>query len=98
MIRFLAGRSGQLIHVLGQFEILLRQSTPAMGHYAQADIVPAVNQNVRVMIHGFGFHSYAIDEVHRGLEVLEPEIANNLVTIAMPSGDLRQERIDLLFT
>src|SRR5687767_7401688 len=36
----------QFVNPAGEFEILFGQSTLAVSHHAQADLVPAVNQNV----------------------------------------------------
>lgn len=61
----------QLIDLSGQREILFRQTTMAMGHQAEPDIVPTVNQYVGVMIHRLGGLGDAINKAHRGFEVFE---------------------------
>src|SRR5262245_61868082 len=52
-----------------EYELLLRQSAHAVGHHAQTNSVPAMNQNVPVVIHPFGFIGDPVDKVHRALEV-----------------------------
>src|SRR5262249_2247321 len=61
----------QSVNPLGEFEIFLGQSAHAVCHHAQADLVPSVDQNVGVMIHGFSFIGDSVDEIHRAFKVLE---------------------------
>src|SRR5262249_15275218 len=88
----------QSINPLAELEILLGQSALAVGHHTQADLVPAVNQNVGMVIHGLGFVGDAIDELHRAFEVLEFQIARQPIAFQPPIREAGKSVLDLLFT
>src|SRR5215510_16262198 len=87
----------QSVNPLGQFEILVGQSAHTVGHHAQADVVPAVDQNIGVMVQGFGFISDTVDEFHRAFEVLKLQIARQPIAISAPIREAGKGVLDLLF-
>ena len=88
----------QSVNPFGEFEILLGQSAFAVSHHAQTDLVPAVNQNVGMVIHGFGFIGDAIDELHRAFEILEFQIARQPIAFPHPIREAGKGVLDLLFS
>lgn len=85
----------QSVNPLGEFEILLGQSAYAVGHHAQANLVPAVNQNVWVMVQGFGFIGDSVDEIHRAFEILEFQIARQPIAFPNPIREAGKGVLDL---
>src|SRR5262245_6284681 len=61
----------QSVNSLGELEIHLGQSAHAVGHDAQADLVPAMNQDVGMVVHSLCLAGDAVDELHRAFEILE---------------------------
>src|SRR5262245_6028426 len=82
----------QSVDPLGELEILLGQSAFAMSHHAQTDLVPTVNQNVGVVVHGLGFFGDAVDELHRAFEVFEFQIARQPIAFPPPIRDAGKSR------
>ncbi len=87
----------QSVNPFGELEILLGQSAFAVSHHAQTDIVPAVNQNVGMVIHGLGFIGDAIDEFHGAFEIIEFQIASQPIAFPPPIRDAGKGALDLLF-
>jgi len=86
----------QSVNPLGEFKILLGQSANAMGHHAQTYLVPAVDQNVGMMIHGFGFVGDSVDEFNRAFEVFEFQIALQPIAFPIPIREAGKRVHDLL--
>src|SRR4051794_5108464 len=60
----------------------------------EADLVPPVDEDVRVVVGVLGRLGHAVDERHRGREVLHLPLADDLVALALP-GAVRQPLADL---
>src|SRR5215510_3233943 len=87
----------QSVNPLGELEILLSQPAFAVSHYVQTDLIPTVNQNVGMVIHGLGFVGDAVDELHRAFEVFEFQIARQPIAFPPPIRHAGKGVLDLLF-
>src|SRR5437899_2745795 len=85
----------QAVNPPGESEILLGQSALAVSHDAQTDIVPAMNQNVGMVIHGLGFIGDAVDEFHRAFEVLEFQISRQPIAFPLQIREAGKGVLDL---
>src|SRR5262245_9927664 len=86
----------QSVNPHGELEILLSQPAFAVSHHAQTDLVPAVNQNVGMVIHGLGLVGDAVDELHRGFDVFEFQIARQPIAFPPPIRGAGKGFLDLL--
>jgi hypothetical protein len=89
------GGSGELLDAPGEVEIGLCESSLGVGGELQADLVPAVDQDVGVMVCPLGLRSGAVDEGDRLGEVGEGELAHDRLALATP-GAVAQAFLDLL--
>src|SRR5262249_17181898 len=87
----------QSVNPLGELEILLGQSAFAVSHHAQTDLVPAMNQNVGMVTHGFRFVGDPVDEFQRAFEVIEFQITRQPIAFPPPIRDAGESVLDLLF-
>ncbi len=74
----------QHIDLDGKTEIFFRQSALAVSRDTEADIVPSMNQNIRMVIHALSLNRHTVDEFHRLFKVIEFEIPDDRFTLAAP--------------
>src|SRR5262245_29590910 len=87
----------QPVNPLGELEVLFGQTAFAVSHHHQTNLVPAVNQNVGMVIHGLGFVGDAVDELHRAFEIFEFQIARQPIAFPPPIRGAGKGFLDLLF-
>src|SRR5690242_19332156 len=56
---------GQTVDAAREVEVTLRQTIGGMGAELKADLVPAVDQDVRMVVGGLRQAGHAVDERHR---------------------------------
>src|SRR5216683_2746275 len=67
--------SGRPVDLAGQAKVGVREAPFGVGRERQADLVPAVEQDVGVVVRRLGDLGHAVDEGDRRGEVLEPPLA-----------------------
>src|SRR5438105_8185774 len=92
-----AGGLRQPVHRAGEPEVGLGQAARRVVGHGEAHVVPAVQQDVGVVVGGLGDLGHGVDELHRAPEVLELPLAHDLVALARPLAG-RQALGDLLVT
>src|SRR4029079_1551535 len=70
---------GQTVDAAREVEVTLRQTIGRMRAEREADPVPAVDQDVRMVVGGLRQAGHAVDERHRAREVPELEVAHDRV-------------------
>src|SRR5437660_2865788 len=79
-----SGGSDQAVDPLSHREIGLGEASGRVVGQRQPDLVPAVDEDVRVMIGLLGRVGHAVDELHGLGEILKLPLADDLVALATP--------------
>src|SRR5262245_19598136 len=87
----------QSVNPLGEFEIFFSQPPLTVSNHTQTDLVPTMNQNVGMMIHGLCFIGDAVDELHRAFEIFEFLIARQPIAFTLPVREAGKGVSDLFF-
>jgi hypothetical protein len=79
----------EVIDLFGQLEVGVRETPGGMVGDGQPHLVPAVHEDVGVVVGRLGDLGDAIDERDRRDEVVELPIADDLLTLSLPAGSLQ---------
>src|SRR3954466_7288282 len=89
------GASPERVDALRHVEVALGQAALAVRRQRQPDLVPPVDEDVRVVVGRLGRLGDLVDVGHRRREVLELAVADDRAAVAAPVG-ARRAALDLL--
>lgn len=85
----------QGVDALGEIEVGMRQTTLGVSGELEADLVPAVQQDVGMVVCPLGFSRQQVHEADRLLEVRELQLANYRLPLSPPLA-VAQPLLDLV--
>ncbi len=75
---------GQFVDLLGQSEVSVGDAALRMGRASNAHLVPAVDQDVGVMVSYLGYTGDAVDELDCRLKVRQRVVADDSAVLVAP--------------